>query len=441
MIIGLDHTSITKIKNTSFSTYASRYLDIQDQFLKQIESTGIEIEQGTHDEEIKTAIQQLKQKGAVLRNDDKSIYINRISPACIVCREGVGSATFFISLQCNRDCYFCFNPNQENYQYFTQHKRNLIQELDQIRTSGQRIHHLALTGGEPLLHMQEAIDFFRHAKEHFPETHTRLYTCGDFIDDEILRTLKEAGLQEIRFSIRLHDRMESQQETLDRIALSMEYIPSVMVEMPVLPDSFDRMKEILIQLDQIGISSINLLEFCFPFRNARTFRNKGYQIKNPPYRVLYNYWYAGGLPIAGSELICLQLIEFAIDEGLEIGVHYCSLENKHTGQIYQQNYGKKVSGRYHFSEKDFFFKSAKVFGEDIPKVLDRFHASRQQSTFMDTDHDYLEFHPNKIDILRDLDVEVGICYFVLEMREDDEVMRELKVDLVYPAQFDFENDV
>jgi pyruvate formate-lyase activating enzyme-like uncharacterized protein len=441
MIKEITRPTITDLRNPVFIKYASTYLDIYDDFMKQMEGTGLEISRDNHPDQVDALLSRLESKGAILRNDDKSIYVNRISSACIACREGVGSATFFISLQCNRDCYFCFNPNQENYQYFTQHKRNLIQELDQIHASGQHIHHLALTGGEPLLHMQETIDFFRHTKEHFPDAHSRLYTCGDFIDDEILHALKEAGLQEIRFSIRLHDRMESQQETLDRIALSMEYIPSVMVEMPVLPDSFDRMKEILIQLDQIGISSINLLEFCFPFRNARTFRNKGYQIKNPPYRVLYNYWYAGGLPIAGSELVCLQLMEFAIDEGLEIGVHYCSLENKHTGQIYQQNYGKKVSGRYHFSDKDFFFKSAKVFGEDIPKVLDRFRESRQQSTFMDTDHDYLEFHPSKIDMLKELNVEVGLCYFVLETREEDEVMRELKVDLVYPEQFDFEKDV
>jgi pyruvate formate-lyase activating enzyme-like uncharacterized protein len=221
----------------------------------------------------------------------------------------------------------------------------------------------------------------------------------------------------------------------------MDYIPSVMVEMPVLPDTFNRMNQILIQLDKIGISSINLLEFCFPFRNPKTFRNKGYQIKNPPYRVLYNYWYAGGLPIAGSELACLKLIEFALNEGLQIGVHYCSLENKHTGQIYQQNFGKKVPDRYHFSERDFFFKSAKVFGEDIPKVLERFRKVSHQNTFRDTDHDYLEFHPSKIETLSDLDVEVGICYFVIETRDKDEVMRELKVDMIYPEQFDFEQDI
>jgi pyruvate formate-lyase activating enzyme-like uncharacterized protein len=441
MIVDLNLTSISKVKNPGFLTYIARYLNIQDHFMEQIEATGIEIESDTQNEEIRKTLRRLQEKGAILRNDDKSIYIHQISPACVACREGIGSATFFISLQCNRDCYFCFNPNQENYQYYTQHKRNLTQELDQIHASGHQLHHLALTGGEPLLHLDESIEFFQKAKQNFPDAHSRLYTCGDFIDDDSLQRLKEAGLEEIRFSIRLHDRVEGQQDTLERIALSKKYIPSVMVEMPILPDSYDRMKEILIELDRIGISSINLLEFCFPFRNARTFRNKGYQIKNPPYRVLYNYWYAGGLPIAGSEQVCLQLIEFAIDEGLKIGIHYCSLENKHTGQIYQQNFGKKVPARYHFSEKDFFFKSAKVFGEDIPKVLDRLRMSANQNTFRDTEYDYLEFHPREIARLSGLDLEVGLCYFVLEARESDEFMRELKVDLVVPEQFEFDRDV
>jgi len=397
MIKEISRRTLAEVQNPKFSKFASTYLDIYDDFMKQIEGTGLEISQEDNLDWVTARYSRLKQKGAFLRNDDKSIYINQISPACVACKIGVGSATFFISLQCNRDCYFCFNPNQENYEYFTNNKRNLTEELDQIRASGQQIHHLALTGGEPLLHLEESVEFFQKAKENFPEAHSRLYTCGDFIDDDSLQQLKVAGLEEIRFSIRfdslqqlkvagleeirfsirLHDRVEAQQITLDEIALAIDYIPSVMVEMPVLPDTLDRMKELLIELDRIGISSINLLEFCFPFRNARTFRNKGFKIKNPPYRVLYNYWYAGGLPIAGSELECLELLEFAIDEGLDIGIHYCSLENKHTGQIYQQNVGKKVSPRYHFSEKDFFFKSAKVFGEDISKVQEAFSCKPQ----------------------------------------------------------------
>lgn len=440
MVIHINQDTITRLRNPKLFAYASMYLKVQEQFLEQVKQTGIELDTEDHRDLTENLFDRLRQKGVLLRNDDKSIYINQISPACVACREGVGSATFFISLQCNRDCYFCFNPNQERYEYFLHNKRNLVEELDQIRASGQDIHHFALTGGEPLLHRQESIDFFQHAKKNFPEAHSRLYTCGDFIDDESLQELKEAGLDEIRFSIRLHDRQEGMRDTLERIAEAKAFIPSVMVEMPVLPDAFETMKGLLLELDRIGITSINLLEFCFPFRNAKTFRKKGYKIKNPPYRILYNYWYAGGLPIAGSELACLQLLELALAQKLTMGIHYCSLENKHSGQIYQQNFGKKVPSRYFFSEKDFFFKSAKVFGEDVPQVLDRLNKLGVHDYFLDTQHEYLEFHVSHIPSLLGLDSEVGISTTIMETRPDGEYLRELKVDLTYPDQFDFLSD-
>jgi hypothetical protein len=67
--------------------------------------------------------------------------------------------------------------------------------------------------------------------------------------------------------------------------------------------------------------------------------------------------------------------------------------------------------------------------------------SANQNTFRDTEYDYLEFHPREIARLSGLDLEVGLCYFVLEARESDEFMRELKVDLVVPEQFEFDRDV
>ena len=61
--------------------------------------------------------EHLRALGATFRNDDKSIVVNRISPACEACQLGVGSATFFISLRCHRSCFYCFNPNQEDYEH------------------------------------------------------------------------------------------------------------------------------------------------------------------------------------------------------------------------------------------------------------------------------------------------------------------------------------
>lgn len=72
--------------------------------------------------------------------------------------------------------------------------------------------------------------------------------------------------------------------------------------------------------------------------------------------------------MARSELVCLDLLEFAQAERLRLGVHYCSLENKHTAQLYQQNVGQRIPRTHFFSQKDYLLKSAKVFGKDVPTV-------------------------------------------------------------------------
>ncbi len=441
MIADIDRDTLTKIKNNALRDYARKYVNIYDDFLKQIADFGVELETYDNHMEIVERLERLRQKGAYLRNDNKSVYINNISPSCVACQTGVGSATYFISLRCHRNCFYCFNPNQENYERFSTEKRDVSAELESAAAQHVRLQHLALTGGEPLLFKEKALDFFQTAQQKYPRAYTRLYTSGDQADATTLKALKEAGLQEIRFSIRMHDTEKARHFTLDRIRLAKEYIPYVMVEMPVMPGTLDDMKSILTELEQIGIFSINLLELCFPLNNAAEFQKRGYHIKARPYRVLYNYWYAGGLPIAGSEELCLDLLEFAIDSGFKMGVHYCSLENKHTGQIYQQNQAGMPSSMIAASRKDFFLKTAKVFGDDIPKVKEIFERKKKIAYQEQPDYGYLEFNVSHIRQLFNLDVEIGISTSVLEQRADGQVLRELRLDLTTPQSFDYSKDI
>ena len=441
MIIELDKQKITTLKNEQFREYASIYSRIYDGFIAQIQTLGLEIDGVDYSETAHEKIERLRKAGAIIRNDSKSVYVNRFSSACDACRIGMDSATFFISLQCHRNCFFCFNPNQEDYEYHSKNKRDLIPELENMHRHGIQMDHIALTGGEPLLFKPETVEFFRYADRKFPMTYKRLYTSGDHVDEAILQALREAHLDEIRFSVRMTDSENARRQTLERIALAKQFIPSVMVEMPVLPGSRDMMEALLRELEQLDIASINLLEFCFPLKNAEEFRKRGDKIKKYPSRVLYNYWYAGGLPISKSELECLDLIEFAMQEKMKIGVHYCSLENKHTGQIYQQNTQGTFPATGHLSEKDFFIKSAKVFGADIQPVKRLLKQSAHIDLQRNRDHDYLEFHVSQIPALRELDVEVGISWNVMEEREDGEYLREVRIDLTTPQLFDLATDV
>jgi pyruvate formate-lyase activating enzyme-like uncharacterized protein len=440
MIFEYTQDSRSNVLNPALVAYADRYLEIYADFMDQVLQTGIETAPGLSDTALNERWRQLVQRGVQSRSNGDSLYSNWISPSCLACRTGVASQTFFISLQCHRNCFFCFNPNQENYEYYTSHTRDVGQEIEALSKQRVVLEHIALTGGEPLLHRQETLHFFESVHENYPKAYTRLYTSGDQASERVLRQLGKAGLQEIRFSVRILDSLKGQQHTLSRIAEAREYIPYVMVEMPVLPDSIEEMKSLLLELDAIGISGINLLEFCYPLYNAGIFSSRGYRVKNPPFKVLYNYWYAGGLPVAGSEEACLDLLEFARDQALEMGVHYCSLENKHSAQVYLQDFGQVIPETACFSYKDFFIKSAKAFGRDIPKVkqvLDQkgspYRFNRQQG--------YLEFHPEAIAQLKRLNVEIGISTGVVEQRGADHFIRELKLDYTTPEFFDFSKDV
>ena len=83
--------------------------------------------------------------------------------------------------------------------------RNYLHEHDSLSHQGSRLIHLGLTGGEPLLHKPETINFFRYARARFPDVYTRLYTSGDLLEEDDLKALREADLNEIRFSIKIDE--------------------------------------------------------------------------------------------------------------------------------------------------------------------------------------------------------------------------------------------
>jgi hypothetical protein len=138
------------------------------------------------------------------------------------------------------------------------------------------------------------------------------------------------------------------------------------------------------------------------------------------------------------------LLEHALDRQMRLGIHYCSGDNKHTGQIYQQNTAGPISAMHYLSGRDYFLKSAKVFGDDAPRVLKVLRKTGERHYHMDDKRGFLEFPLRRIADLTDMDrnrgVEVGISYSVREIRDGEPVLRELKVDLAHPSQFDLSAD-
>lgn len=439
MIEAITEDTVGKISNPALRSYAKQYIEIDQSFREQVVSFGLPFSDSENAGVFSPQASNLASRGVEFANCSKSLHVGWLSPSCIVCRKGLNTATFLLSVQCPNNCFFCFNPNQIDYERLLTDTKDIVHEIEALHAQGARLDDIALTGGEPLVHKPETIAFLRRAKQLYPHAYTRLYTCGAFLDRHTLGELRSAELDEIRFSIKMEEPESSRAKLLAIMEESRSYIPAVVVEMPVMPDGIDKMKNLLTDLDKRGIAGINLLEFCYPLNNAHEFSSRGYKIKKTPYRVLYDYWYAGGLPIAGSEQACLELLEFALDSKLSLGIHYCSLENKLSGQVYLQN--KPFASRFPLhtmSSTDHFLKIAKVFGADASSLKTCFSHLGITTHRFDSSDSFIEFPPLLIPSLRSQfpTMEIVISYNVVEQNGEDLLLREVHLDSTTPTAFD-----
>ncbi len=417
--------------------YSERFDAMRDEFLRAVDSFGLPFAPDANSAAAQRdeRVVKLASRGIVLQNDAKSAYHRWISLACLACRTGERTESFITSMQCPHNYFFCFNPNQPNYEYYKTHVNPLVDDLRRRHDEGAIYDCLAVTGGEPLLHLDETLEFLKLARSLYPDVHLRLYTSGHGFDEGVARRLVDAGLDEIRFSIKLEEGPELLDATYGALETAVGLIDSVMVEMPVFPDKLEFMKELLVRLDDLGVRGINLLELGFPFHNAEEFARRGYLLKPRPYRVLYGYWYGGGLPIAGSEEVALDLLDFAVDRELSPGVHYCSLENRLTSQVFRQNAAAaELFPLRTFSQRDFFLKSVKVFGEAIAVVEKKLAelGLDEQCDRLDGDAGFLEL-PLAIAarIAPQLPpIAWGISFAIAEEDGDYFALKELRLDCV-----------
>jgi pyruvate formate-lyase activating enzyme-like uncharacterized protein len=211
-----------------------------------------------------------------------------------------------------------------------------------------------------------------------------------------------------------------------------------MVEMPTEPGKLETMKQLADRFEEIGIFGINILEFLFPWVHIEEFKESGYKIARRPYRILYDYTYAGGVPIAGSEMEALELLKYIAKQKYSYGAHYCSLENKLTAQIWQHNRSVKITETEHLSEKDFFIKTAKAYGEDAAKVRDIFEKDGVMHYNYNAPASVIEFPVSEISRLKGLNIELGISSMILDRQGEQLCVREVAVHKTDTESFSME---
>ena len=401
---------------------------IEKTYVAALQKKGLVFaERGSHEERAAQLHAQLKERGAQFRNAGASIRTGWLSKACVECTGMNGSETFSTTFKCHRDCYFCFNYNLGDYEKYVREGCPWEEELQAAyEASGGKMAVLGLTGGEPLLNLEDSLRFLQRAGELFPQAHKRMYTSGDLLTEDGAQRLARAGLTEMRFSIKQDDPADRRETVLAKMKMATAYIPDVVVEMPIIPGTKDSMKEWMLRFEENGIKGMNLLEFCFPFHSWDEFAKRGFTLKNPPFPEMFDYGYSGGLAVAGSEELALELMVWALDAGLSFGMHYCSLENKHRSEIRQLNEpARRVHPIFEFDEGDFFVKTAKVFGPDRDAARQLLADAGCRDVVEDEDDQTIAFPPRFANLFSTSPVQVMMAYNVLDKDEHGRFLREV----------------
>ena len=97
----------------TLAAWLAEYDEIENDYIQRLRALGIEFAKPhACDARVARLRAELASGGARVRNAGASICSGALSSACVACTGDCGSKTFFLSLACNRSCYFCFNSNQ-----------------------------------------------------------------------------------------------------------------------------------------------------------------------------------------------------------------------------------------------------------------------------------------------------------------------------------------
>ena len=203
----------------------------------------------------------------------------RTGPLAVGCEHCLNGSkmVLFVTGLCDSGCFYCpvsFERKDKDAIYademLVSEEDDIIEEAVSIGATGTGI-----TGGDPLLNMDRTVSFIRMLKGRFgPEHHIHLYTAT--MDADKARTLRDAGLDEIRFHPPEHMWGRLEETPLKEIA-EMGGM-DVGIEVPALPGHEDGLGSLLDFCDSTDIKFVNLNELEFSESNWHMMDDMDYSV-------------------------------------------------------------------------------------------------------------------------------------------------------------------
>ena len=276
----------------------------------------IEAAVNERDRQLMCQIQNLKSL------ENRTFYVGRdekVPQGCKSCLLGTGLSAIRKTNKCNIECKFCYNygeldtipPIGEGMWEIggTKFYEDDIDLLLSIHKKPTGINYVYL---EPFMEIEKyytVIGKFKAAG-----IHQHMYTNGLLANEENLRALGEAGLDELRFNLGATNCAD---KVIENIALAKKYIPRVGIETPMTPEFFDAFFKKKEKILATGLDFINCAELHLNANNIGNYYGENLYINRQGYIS----------PIWSHELT-LKFMKIADDEGWDLAVHDCSNRTK-----------------------------------------------------------------------------------------------------------------
>lgn len=238
---------------------------------------------------------------------------------CCSCLSGTGLSAIRKTNKCNLECKFCYNygeledsPPIGEKMWEIGGTKFREEDLDLLLSVQDKPTGIAYVYLEPFIEIEKYYSII--AKFNKAGVYQHLYTNGTLANEEQLKALGEAGLDEIRFNLGASGCSD---KVIRNIGIAKKYIKNVGIETPMTPEFFDtffKKKESILgtNLDFINCAELHL--------NANNIYN--YEGEN-----LYIARHGYISPVWSRELT-LKFMKVCEQENWDLAVHDCSNKTK-----------------------------------------------------------------------------------------------------------------
>jgi len=240
----------------------------------------------------------------------------KLAKGCQYCVKGCKLVLFITGL-CPNNCFYCPVSEQKSGKdviYANEWKitspKDIIEEAKLTKAKGAGV-----TGGDPLVKLGRTVKYIKLLKRKFgKQFHIHLYTPLNLVNENRLKKLYNAGLDEIRF----HPMLDKPKEW-PQILLAKKFDWDVGVEIPVIPG---KKRETIELIDYIKdkVDFLNLNELEISDTNANKLRQKGFKQKT---KLSY--------AVKGSQELAKTLLNHL--KKTKLNIHYCTAQTKDKAQL------------------------------------------------------------------------------------------------------------